>query len=78
MALLSKLRLSAEHEEKCREKWTQAFRLPRIEEGFLHSWERDAIAQGKGASKNDVIDRGEGGVSKKMTLCSGIDDGLTT
>ena len=37
VALLSKLRLSAEHEEKCREKWTQAFRLPRIEEGFLHS-----------------------------------------
>ena len=37
VALLSKFRLSAEHEEKCREKWTQAFRLPRIEEGFLHS-----------------------------------------
>ena len=35
LALLSKLRLSAEHEEKCREKWTQAFRLPRIEEGFF-------------------------------------------
>ena len=35
MALLSKLRLSAEHEEKWREKWTHALRLPRIEKVFF-------------------------------------------